>query len=277
MTTNSKLSQAVVEPVTAADIDLVIMTVARDVNYLPQTLASLYLADPLVRDLRKVHLVLGSPDTRHVDELTHHGQLAVHRMSGQDWQKIKDWRVHQRLAFNYWRCLTLPDPGPAGVCICEDDIIFRDGFVTKLLQTINEMRADGLHRYLLAAYSHYDYAADSSRRRGRYYCSYNASTHYGNCCIFFSPATRTGAAEAIYRRSVDPYESPADLVLGDYGESIWQQGTGGMYQTVCSLAQHIGRVSGGTSAKYFCSPTFDLPWPPQPIAASDRGAATTSD
>lgn len=252
-------------PVTARDVELVVMTVARQPSYLPQTLASLFLSDPLVRELPRIHLVVGSPDAGYLDDLAHHERLTVHRMGEEEWERIRGWGIHRRLAYNYWRCLSLPCAHLAGTCVCEDDVVFRDGFVVKLLQAVAEMRRDGLTKYVLAAYSYYDYAADPSRRRGTYYCSYNAWHHFGNCCLFFSSAAQREAADEVLRRSVESPELPADLAIGRWGEELWRRGAGGMYQTVCSLAQHVGRTSGGTSGRYYRSPTFETPWPPPAV------------
>lgn len=247
--------------VTARDVELVLMTVARPVSYLPQTLASLFLSDPLVQELPKVHLVVGSPDAGYLEDLAHHERLTVHRMRAAEWERIRKWGVHRRLAYNYWRCLSLPSEHLAGMCICEDDVVFREGFVAKLLQAVGEMRRAGLEKYVLAAYSYFDYAAEPSRRRGVYYCSCDASRHFGNCCLFFSPPAQAEAADEVLRRGVERAELPADLVIGRYGDELWRRGEGGMYQTVCSLAQHVGRTSTGTSGHYYRSPTFDRPWP----------------
>ncbi|HSL82459.1 MAG TPA: hypothetical protein VLF66_06750 [Thermoanaerobaculia bacterium] len=248
-------------PVTARDVELAIMTVARPVSYLPQTLASLFLADPLVWELPRIHLVVGSPDTQYLEDLAHHERLTVHPMPAAEWERIRKWGVHRRLSYNYWRCLSLPSGHLAGMCICEDDVVFREGFVAKLLQAVGEMRRHGLTKYVLAAYSYFDHAAEPGRRRGDYYTSCDALRHFGNCCLFFTPSAQAEAAEVVLRRAVERNELPADLVIGEYGEELWRRGEGGMYQTVSSLAQHVGRTSTGTSGHYYRSPTFDRPWP----------------
>ena len=243
------------------DVELAIMTVARQANYLPQTLASLFLSDPLVWELARIHLVVGSPDVQYLEDLAHHERLTVHRMRAADWEGIRKWGVHRRLSYNYWRCLSLPSGHLAGMCICEDDVVFREGFVAKLLQAVGEMRRHGLTKYVLAAYSYFDYAAEPGRRRGVFYTSCDALRHFGNCCLFYSPPAQAEAADEVLRRAVERNELPADLVIGEYGEELWRRGEGGMYQTVSSLAQHVGRTSTGTSGHYYRSPTFDRPWP----------------
>src|SRR5262249_19022304 len=111
----------------------------------------------------------------------------------------------------------------------------------------------------------------------RFYSSVNACEHYGNCCLYFSRLAVADAADYILQQAVETPTGPADLVLGRYGESIWQNGTGGMYQTISSLAQHVGRNSGGTSAHYCFSPTYEREWPicSWPASVERKGAATS--
>lgn len=243
------------------EYDVAILTVRRPRNYLPQTLASLFASGPEVWRLAPIHLLVGDNDPGHVENFVHHRSVKVHPLAADEWQRIAPWSVHRRLIYNFWRALALPCPAALGRCVCEDDIVVRDGFFSKLRQAVEEAREREGPRFVLTAYSHYDFAAEPGRRRGRYYCSYNAAVHYGNCCLFISAALLQDLAADFYVRGVEQNEAPADLLLGQLCEERWSRGEGGMFQTVASIAQHKGVVSNGTSGAYSHSPTFDRPWP----------------
>ncbi len=242
-------------------IDIAVMTVNRPQNYLDQTLASLFASGPEIWQATPIHLFLGSDDDSYLSSWKKVSSLRIHALPPQDWERITSWHVHRRLSFNLWRTLAFPSAAELGRCICEDDIVVRDGFYTKMLQAVEETLQREGPRFVLTLYSHYDYAADPQRRRGTWYCSYNALTHYGNCCFFVSAALLADLAEQMHLLGVEQDQAPADILLGRICEDLWQQGGGGMYQTVASLAQHRGFVSNGTSDHYSSSPTFARPWP----------------
>lgn len=241
--------------------DVAILTVQRSPDYCTQTVASLFASGREVWNVVPVHLVVGSPDDEYLSNLSRYTSLRIHRLSDESWNEISDWSVHRRLSHNLWRALELPCHAQLGRCVCEDDVLFQQGFVSKLLDAIDELRSSAIDKFILTAYSHYDFAAEPERYRGRFHCSYNAAVHYGNCCFFVSKALLDELAQAIRQRAVDELEAPADIVLGRFGEELWQRKEGGMYQTISSIVQHMGVVSGGTSGQYSCSPTFDRPWP----------------
>lgn len=246
---------------TTPPFDVAILTVPRATDYLAQTLASLFASGRDVWTITPIHLVAGSTTCPHLEGMAHHRALRVHAMDEPQWQLIRDWHVHRRLAYNLWRAASLPCETLYGRCICEDDIVFADGFIEKLVNTIREIRAAENDKFVLAAYSPYDFANEAERRRGRWYCSYNASAHYGNCCLFVSKPLLSDLAQTLWLRTVEHTQAPADIAIGEFMEELWKRREGGMYQTVSSLAQHMGFVSGGTSERYFSSPTFGQAWP----------------
>lgn len=242
-------------------IDIAIMTINRPRNYLTQTLASLFASGPDIWQATPIHLFVGNEDESYLSPLAQLASLSIHSLPRQDWERISAWHVHRRLTFNLWRALAFPSDAELGRCICEDDIVVRGGFCTKMLQAVEETLQREGPRFVLALYSHYDFAADPQRRRGIWYCSYNALQHYGNCCFFVSAALLADLAEQMHLLGVERDQAPADILLGRICEDLWQQGRGGMYQTIVSLAQHRGFVSNGTSGHYSSSPTFERPWP----------------
>lgn len=198
---------------------LAVMTVQREPVYLHHT-----LRQPL----------------RQRSALRHHARLRLLPMPAERWEKVKAFGVHRRACHNYVRCLETCAPEFSGILVCEDDVLFRDGFLTKLLQALDEMTARGLREFILAAYAAADHEADRSLRRGRYYSSYPAHTFYGTQCVFYPRAEAARVAEEIRRRSVEKAGKPFDLVVHDY--AVRRQH---LYATRCSLAQHIGRRTTG--------------------------------
>lgn len=242
-------------------IDIAVITVRRDVDYLPQTLASLFMSDAALHELPPVRLFVGSPDAHYVLDLAHHGRLRVEPLSAKEWTAIRDWSVHRRLSYNLWRALATPGDADGGVCVCEDDVIFRDGFVRKLLAAVAEIERRELPKYVLTAYSMYRVGAEPARPAGTYYSVYDPKTHAGNCCLFVSRAAREPLAAFVKQRAVDESTGPADFVVGDFALELRDRGEGRMFQTVVSLVQHVGYVSGGTSGAYLYTPSFEDPWP----------------
>ena len=66
-------------------ISLAIMTVNRDPQYVFQTIASLFASDPLVHQLGKLYLVVGSNNATYLDGLTHHKALNIVPMNDEEW------------------------------------------------------------------------------------------------------------------------------------------------------------------------------------------------
>ena len=69
--------------------------------------------------------------------------------------------------------------------MCEDDIVLRDRFVQRLIETVSEMENEGgLRDYALALFAAYDFEQDASFYRGKRYCSYGYE-YYGTPCMYY--------------------------------------------------------------------------------------------
>jgi hypothetical protein len=234
---------------------LAIMTVQREPTYLYQTLASLFACDPLVHRLRRIAIVADGEDFGYLDPLRHHARVHLVPMPPDRWAEVKDFGIHRRACHNFVRCLESCTEDSDGILVCEDDVVFRDGFLGKLLQSLHELTRRDLREFILAAYAAYDHEADRSLRRGRYYSSYPAHTFYGTQCVFFPRSEALHVAEEVRRRSVKQAGKPYDLVIHDY--AVRRQH---LYATRFSLAQHVGRRTSGLG-HFHQSPTFHRPWP----------------
>lgn len=237
------------------DLRLAISTVARTPEYVHTTLASLFASDPLVHRLAGIHLVVDGVDASYLDAYRHHSVIRLHPLAEAEIASTS-WCPHRRFCHNYYRCLSLDLVGAKGICICEDDIVFRDGFVSKLLRTIGEMEdANGIAKYILSCYVPYCLQDEPGSAKCRCYASYNASAFYGTQCVYYPRTVLAEVATSIFHDGVQVYKQPGDFIVRDYAKSIEA-----LYGTIVSLTQHIGRVSTGIG--YFhTAPTFNEPFP----------------
>jgi len=229
-------------------------TVDRDPQYVHQTLASLFAADPLVHDVSSIHLVIDSTDAGYLQDYRHHTKLSFHPLRKAEDNRIADWTRHRRFSHNYVRCLSLPIPDEGGICVCEDDIVFRDRFVQRLLATIDELEAHtGTDDYCLALFTDCDLEQSDSFYRGRYFCSYGWPFH-GTQCMYYPRGVAEIIREYLQEHGVDTFDDCGDLLIGKlYGDR--------MYASPRSLVDHIGIVSTGLGGAA-PSPTFHRPYVP---------------
>lgn len=231
-------------------LQLVIMTVDRPPHqYVHRTLASLFASDPLVHRLPPVRLMVGTNDASYLDGYRHHRRLQVRPLSDAEWEQVRGWTVHRRLNHNFHRCLTTDLGDAAGVCVCEDDLKFRDGFVSALLAAVGEV-GQSHARYVLAAYAAYDLDREPAFARGEHYCSYG-HPFYGNQCVYYPRTVLAELAELVLEQGVRRYTEPADLLVKRLDERHQF-----LYATRRSLVQHIGEHSTGVG-HHHTSPTFD--------------------
>jgi len=243
---------------------LAITTVDREPQYVHRTLASLFAADSLAHDLHSVHLVIDTCDVGYLQDYRHHERLSFHPLRQSERDRMKDWTPHRRCCHNYMRCLSLPIPEGGGVCVCEDDIVFRDQFVHRLLGTVDELEEHtGANDYCLSLFTDCDLEQSASFYRGRYFCSYGWSFH-GTQCMYYPRRTAESVREYIREHGVDTFDDCCDLLIGKlYADK--------MYASPRSLADHIGTASTGLGGSP-PSPTFHRPY--VPISPEQWGQCT---
>jgi len=233
---------------------LAIMTVDREPQYVHRTLASLFASDPLVHDVSSVHVVINTSDDDYLQDYRHHRKLSFHPLRKAEHDRIGKWTPHHRFCHNYVRCLSLPIPEGGGICVCEDDIAFRDLFVQRLLVTVEELEAHtGAADYCLALFADCDLEYEASFYRGRHFCSYGWPFH-GTQCMYYPRGVAGQIREYLQEHGVDRFDDCGDLLIGKlYGDR--------MYASPRSLANHIGVVSTGLGGAPQ-SPTFHRPYVP---------------
>lgn len=237
-------------------LQIAVMTVPRDPQYVHQTLASLFAADPLVHEAAAVKLLVGSCDAAYLDVYRHHRRFHILPLTEDEQREISQWPVHRKFCHNYHRCLTLDVPESGGLLLVEDDVVFRDGFLRKLMAAIDEMENNhGLYQYVLALYVPYKLRENPSLRRGQFYCSYYAPLFYGTQAVYYPHSVLRPLANLIRETGVDECREPGDMIVKRYGESI-----NAIYGTVASLVQHIGVQSTGLG-HFHTTPTFEEVFP----------------
>jgi hypothetical protein len=236
---------------TPDQLRLAIATVPREPQYIHGTLASLFASDPYVHGIAGLHLFVGAPGQGYLDSYRHHRQIRIEPLSEIDAQRSADWTVHRKACLNHYRCLSLPLGNARGLCVCEDDVVFCDGFVEKLLATVREMEENyGLIRYLLACYVPYR-LDEPGLQRGKRFASYPAHGFYGTQCMYYPRSVVAEVAERMSKEGVESPTQPADMIVKDFGIEI-----DGVYGTTRSLVQHIGSQTTGLGS-FHTSPTFE--------------------
>lgn len=235
-------------------IALVIMTVKRPNNYLSKTLESLTLADSKWRLFREVGLAVDSPDASWIPVFLPARKLTIAPLNIEETIRVETYKLHRRACHNYYRALQLAT-SCRGLIVCEDDIVFREGWIEKLCQSLDEMQENGVSNFVLSLYSANNHD-NRSFRRGTFYSSYLASSFYGTQCVFYTASEIPEVSSLIWKNGVQDYLDPYDLILKQYCERKQN-----LYVTRYSLVQHIGLKSTGLGGNHHRSPTFHLSWP----------------
>lgn len=237
------------------------MTVDREPAYVHQTLASLFASDLMVHEVSPIHLVIDASDAGYLEEYRHHQALFLHPLSRGEGEQVATWSRHRRFCHSYVRCLSLPVPEGGGICVCEDDLVFRDLFIQRLLVTVGELEAStGATDYCLALFTDCDLERDASFYRGRYFCSYGWPFH-GTQCMYYPRQTALQIRDYVQEHGVDKTEDCGDLLIGKLYRDR-------MYACPRSLADHVGAVSTGLGGGGH-SPSFSRPY--RPIAREEWG------
>ena len=192
---------------------------------------------------------MGSSDASYLGSLVGNPRFILHTMPDDEWATIAGWGVHRRCSYNYWRCLDYFATHGGDLCLCEDDVVFAEGFWTDLAETVEDIE-QRRQEYVLALYSTADLNADPSLRRGKKYACYHAQHFFGTQGMYFPAAVLPELAARMRRDGVDEPKKPCDLVIQDvcYERQY-------LFGSRSSLVQHVGRVSTGLG-HFHSSPTF---------------------
>lgn len=238
-----------------SQIAVVFLTCPREPSYLAQTLASFALADARSAQFHAVAVSVDAEGLECGGELVGLERLRWRARTVEESKAVAEYHVHRRACANYARALDLgAAAGARGVLVCEDDVVFRDGWVGMLLDSLNEMQGAGLGEFILSLYSAGEH--EGSLRRGRFYSSYPADCFFGTQAVFFSAGELAPVRGIVWDCGVVSPEAPYDLLIRRRTVAMQH-----LYTTRCSLVQHIGGVSTGLSCALHRSPTFERAWP----------------
>lgn len=234
-------------------IALTVMTVKRSEDYLSKTLSSLVSADSSFHLLKKMNVAVDDVDGSWVDHSISPKTINIVPLTQEESDRANTYKLHRRACHNYYRALMLSGDC-RGLIVCEDDIIYRNGWLVKLCQALNEMETNGLTEFVISLYSASNHDAPWLRR-GEYYSSYVASNFFGTQCVFYTASELQEITSLIWKCGVEQHQEPYDLLVKRHCERKQN-----LYTTRVALAQHVGQQSTGLGW-WHCSPTFDSPWP----------------
>lgn len=232
-------------------LDVAILTVNRpsfgSVNYIHQTLASLFMSDKYLYENTNIRLMVGSPDTEYLDAYKHHKKITIDPMPDQEWERIKDKGVHYKLICNFYRSFLFePSPNSIGRVFLEDDVILADRWVEYLVQFIlpnihaNFGKKFGLGIYTPGGIT--DIAKGVYKISSQFY--YGAQGLYvpNELLYEIGEFIRTETYEKEF--GVDPTALPSDLTFNKY---FYTNDVPFLIE-MPSCVDHIGKISNGLGA-----------------------------
>jgi hypothetical protein len=228
-------------------------------HYIYQTLSSLWMCDPMTHRLAGVDLMIGSGDPNYLWWFYRHTDKVKFHEAPPDLNKGAD-TAHRKLTRNYMRTIQFAlETDQKGFLICEDDVVFADGFWDYAMNAINEMRCIKLKQdgNTLTFYSPSHYIGKNSFYRGAYFCS-GGGPFAGLCGIYYDRECLQSLLDYLVANEC---KEPADLLYVTWSDKEWTR-----YATPIGLVQHVGGVSAGTSrGQYWTDARFGremLCWDP---------------
>ena len=221
-------------------------------HYIYQTLSSLWMCDPRTARVAGIDLMIGDGHSnylwwfyRHTDKIKYHEAPEGLNTGTND-------EPHRKLIRNFARTLRFAlETDQKGFLICEDDVVFADGFWDYALDAINEMRCTQLPKEAntLTLYSRHHYIGKKSFYRGRHFCS-AAGDFTGLCGVYYDRECLQSLLDYLMDHET---ERPADYLYWAWSNKEWTR-----YGTPEGYVQHVGDISAGTSrgGYYWTDPRF---------------------
>ena len=232
-------------------IAIAILTIDREPQYVHATIESLQKACRGLSRMPIVHVVVGCADSTYLDRYKSDASISIRELPPDLAALNGKFSIYRRFCLNYWRCLGISLDGKSGICICEDDVVFRDGFLPKLCDTIRQMIEEAaLSNHVLAAYAAYDFETNPSLYRRTLYCSYYAPSFYGTQCMYYSKGVVPALRQYLYDRGIRTEGPPGDMIIKEFCIEH-----NNLYACTRSLVQHVGARSTGLG-HHHQSPTF---------------------
>jgi hypothetical protein len=193
-----------------------------------------------------VNIFPGSPDASYLKHYKQHKNILIHPMPQDQWDRIKDWSPERRINYNWCRVMT---PNYNNI-IMEDDVIFHDDAIFKILHLARMIEEDGFSEYILSVFN--------TREQFMFDKDYyqQVGPIVGQQCVFYPQKVVTVLKNLLWHNSIvekaqaynaltgKQWDSPGDCLLGHLAEKIKMP----VFITSRSLVQHIGAKSS-TDAK----------------------------
>lgn len=240
-----------------SQISVAFTTYPREPRYLGQSMASFALGDARAREFRSIAVAVDADDLGYVEDLKQHTGIRWLARTAEESTRVADFAVHRRACHNYWRAMGMGAPGIRGLLVCEDDIVFREGWVGMLMQVLDEMTAAGLSEMIvnLGSFRNPD---EQHRRRGEFYSSFPAPAFHGTQAILYTAGEVEPVRDIVWRCGVERPEAPYDLLVKR--RAIDRQH---LYASRFAIVQHTGFQSTGLGGGGARTASFYRPWPGQ--------------
>ena len=229
------------------------VTIEQGEHYVYQTLSSLFMSGPETDRLAGIDLMVGDGDPNYLWWFYRHTKKIKYHEPPKGLNDGTNNEPHRKLIRNFARTIRFAlETDQKGFLICEDDVVFKDGFWGYALDAINEMRCTKLPKEAntLTFYSRHHYIGKRSLYRGRYFCS-AAGDFTGLCGVYYDRGCLQGLLEFLEAHET---ERPADWLYWAWSNREWTR-----YATPTGLIQHVGDISAGTSrgGYYWTDERFD--------------------
>jgi len=224
---------------TLENINVAITTVRRPENYIEATLDSLFAEYPACGD-PPVSLVVGSPQTEHLNRYRSLPGVELVEMGPHAWSWIKSNDVRHRVTWNYHRCLTQCEAGERGSLVFEDDVKFAIGWRKRLDIILTALEAKFGSAFVLTVYDPYGWYPEESCL----YAEYPRERFAGAQGLYYPAQMRQGYAKFLKRYGVVANKDHCDYLLRDY---LLQENIP-LFAASPSLIQHLGRNTTGVGS-----------------------------
>jgi hypothetical protein len=216
-------------------INVIISTVWRKEGYLHATLES--FSEYGISEDQPVFLVVGSPNTTHLDCHRSQPVIKVFEMGPTTWAWIKNNSLQHRATWNYHRCLTQGVGGERGSLILEDDVRFARGWRRRLDKTIAVLESRYGADFVLTIYDPWNWPA----KENELYAEYPREQFTGTQGVYYPAKMRQAFAKYLKVKGVIGNKNHYDYLLRDF----LIQGDIPLFATSPSLIQHMGRNTTG--------------------------------
>ena len=248
-----------------SELTLCIMTCPRKPSYITQTLANVFMSDPLIFDVGEINLVIDSGKQNY---LRNYQQFSrVNRCFPTPKQGVEEHKFFEvsglppkkqkevRFCYTYCRCLDMIGDSE-GILILEDDIIVRDHFIEHLFEALNEIYDD---KFIVALKTRTNIAASKKLWQGKYHLSYPFHDFLGTTGMYYSKAVVSEVRKYIWTHGVVNHRYPGDELVKELVKKNKY-----LYALCADLVEHVGTTSfiGNFDYGDLPSHTFKLPWKP---------------